>query len=437
MARTRLFDSLRQRLRALRASEGGNVLMTFALATIPLIGFVGSAVDYSRGNSAKASMQSALDATALMLSKEVQNLTTSQMEQKANDYFVALFNHPEVINIVVTPQLMSTETGGFKLFMSATAKVPTTFTKIIGQENMNLSMSTEVIWGVKKLELALALDVTGSMSSNNKMTELKKAAKNLLGTLQKAAIKDGDVKVAIVPFAVDVNVGTSNVNADWIRWNIWETKNGTCTKSSYKSKSSCTSNGGTWTPANHSAWNGCITDRDQDYDVQNTAPSTAITATQFPADQATACPASLLPLTFNWTTLNAKVDALAPSGNTNVTIGLAWGFHALTAAGPLNNASVPKPDLDKVIILLTDGQNTQNRWSTSTSQIDARTTKACNNVKAANIKIYTIRVIDGNTTLLQNCATKPAMFYNVQNASQLESVFATIAQQLANLRIAK
>ena len=39
-------------------------------------------------------------------------------------------------------------------------------------------MSNEVVWGVKKLELALALDVTGSMDSDDKMTELKKAAKS-------------------------------------------------------------------------------------------------------------------------------------------------------------------------------------------------------------------------------------------------------------------
>ena len=50
---------------------------------------------------------------------------------------------------------------------------------------MNLSVSTEVVWGVKKLELALALDVTGSMASNNKMTELKKAAKSLLTTMKR------------------------------------------------------------------------------------------------------------------------------------------------------------------------------------------------------------------------------------------------------------
>ena len=99
--------------------------------------------------------------------------------------------------------------------------------------------------------------------------------------------------------------------------------------------------------------------------------------------------------------------------------------------------AAPSPDLDKVIILLTDGENTQNRWTNSQSSIDARTQKACDNAKAANIKLYTVRVIDGNATLLQACATKPDMYFNVQQASQLNSVFGSIAQNLANLRIAK
>ena len=85
---------------------------------------------------------------------------------------------------------------------------------------MNLSASNEVVWGVKRLELALALDVTGSMASNNKMTELKKAAKSLLTTVKGVAKKDGDVKVAIIPFAVVVNAAppTSARCLDWGDW---------------------------------------------------------------------------------------------------------------------------------------------------------------------------------------------------------------------------
>jgi hypothetical protein len=142
----------------------------------------------------------------------------------------------------------------------------------------------------------------------------------------------------------------------------------------------------------------------------------------------------MMPLSTDWTALNAKIDQMTPTGNTNVTIGLAWGFQLLSPVAPFN-APAPATDLDKVIIILTDGQNTQNRWSSTASVIDARTSKVCDNIKAANIKLYTVRVIDGDVTLLKGCASKPDMYYDVQQASQLSSVFSSIAQNLANLRI--
>jgi len=46
-------------------------------------------------------------------------------------------------------------------------------------------------------------------------------------------------------------------------------------------------------------------------------------------------------------------------------------------------------------------------------------------------------VIDDNATLLSQRATNPSMYYDVQNASELNTVFSAIAQNLANLRLAK
>src|SRR5215475_3965463 len=91
-------------LRRFGADRGGNIIFTFALAMIPIIGFVGAAVDYSRANSDKAAMQAATDATALMLSKNIStlNLSNSQINQEANNYFKALFNRTDVSNIIVT-----------------------------------------------------------------------------------------------------------------------------------------------------------------------------------------------------------------------------------------------------------------------------------------------------------------------------------------------
>jgi Mg-chelatase subunit ChlD len=127
---------------------------------------------------------------------------------------------------------------------------------------------------------------------------------------------------------------------------------------------------------------------------------------------------------------------MTPTGNTNVTIGLQLAWQTLTPAAPFS-AQAETHDLDKVIILLTDGQNTQNRWSDSTYSIDQRTQKVCDNLRLTKVKVYTVRVIAGNATLLKNCASKPDMFYDVDEADQLNVVFKSIAQNLANLRIAK
>jgi Flp pilus assembly protein TadG len=444
MAGTSLVRSFRKALKRFGAAERGNVMLTFALATVPMIGFVGAAVDYSQGNSAKAAMQAAVDSAALMLSKEAQSLTTAQLNTKALAVFKALFTRPEVTNITVTPTFTNPSGGSYKLTLAATGKVPTSFTKLIGHTNLNVDVSSQVVWGMKKLELALALDNTGSMAWSNKMTELKKAAKNLLATLKTAAKADADIKIAIIPFAQEVNVGTANVNATWLNWEEWNEENGddiskvTCTSAKGKKKKCTTST--SWVPDNHNTWNGCVMDRDQDYDVLDTAPTINIKATLFPTIQAGNCPTSILPLTpihSKYNTLVSKIDDMDPTGTTNVTIGLTWAWHALTPNSPLQEGSVASDEIDKVIILLTDGTNTENRWSTSPSEIDARTKKVCDNVKAAKIKLYTVRVIEGNASLLQQCASKTDMYFNVTTASQLDGVFAAISKNLANLRIAK
>jgi len=451
-----IFDSLRSRVRTFRHATAGNVILTFALTTIPMVGFVGAAVDYSRGNSAKAAMQQAIDATGLILSRDAQSLSEAALKLKADQLFKTLINRPEIQNIVVTPVLYTPQESTFRLTVDATGMVPTTFTKVIGKESLDLSVNTEIQWGVKKLELALGLDNTGSMGQSSKMTELKKALLNvkgqsgatadgLLETLRKAAKKAGDIKISIIPFDTTVKVGTSYKNDTWLDWTE---AFGTCNKSSLtspKTKTRCEAiSGGVWTKdTNKNNWNGCVIDRNQNNDVADTLPDSNM-ATQFPATKECTGSGGLaqaLPLTDIWgtgyQTLVDKVNSMQPNGNTNVTIGLAWAWHSLTSSLPFPEGTDPKPDTDKVIILLTDGDNTQNRWSTTPTTIDARTTAACANVKLANIKVYTIRVIDGNATLLQSCATKPEMYYNVAQAAQLNPVFAAIAQSLANLRIAK
>jgi Flp pilus assembly protein TadG len=396
-----------------------NFAPMFALTLVPILGFIGTAVDYSRGNSVKAAMQAALDSTGLMLSKDATGLTPEQMTAKANSLFSTMFNQPEAQNVTLTASLSTPQAGSFKLNIAAKAKVDARFLRVFGQNSFEVGSATEVVWGIKRLELALALDNTGSMASNSKMTELKKAAKTLLDILKVAAKKEGDVKVSIVPFDTTVKIGKSHKDANWLDFTV---KN-----------------------IDKDDWEGCVIDRSWPNDGTDATPDGS-SAKKFPASQCGPEIVRALPLTDIWTgldTLKTKVDNMQPNGMTNVTIGLAWGWHTLTNSVPFEQGSAPQGDLDKVIILLTDGDNTQawdnanNKNIFTESAINARTEAACANVKAANIRIYTVRVIDGNSTLLKNCATAPNMYYDVQNASQLNGVFTSIAQNLANLRIAK
>jgi Flp pilus assembly protein TadG len=419
-----------------RKDTRGGVATMMAIAVVPMMGAVGAAVDFSRINASRTSFQAAIDSTALMLAKEARDLSAVDLNTKTDAYFRALYTDSQAYNVKITPQLTSPQQGTYLLTVSGNATIDMTFAKILGYPNVTFSSESTVTWGIRKLNLALVLDNTGSMAQSGKMAALKTAAHNLLDTLKKAATTPGDILVSIVPFATDVNVGKGYVNADWIDWTQWEIDNGTCSSTSYTTKSNCLSHGKVWTAKDHSQWNGCVNDRDQNNDVLNTAPSAGASSTLFRAHQASGCPTTLMPLSSDWTALNAKVDAMSPTGNTNVTIGLAWGWQTLTSTAPMN-APTAAPDLDKVIVLLTDGTNTQNRWSSSQSAIDLRTEKACQNVKAANIKLYTVRVIDGSVDLLRNCASDPSMFYDIDSASELNNVFSSIAQKLANVRIAK
>ena len=93
-----LFARLRAGARQFRKDQRGNVVIIFTLTLIPVIG---AAVDYSRASSAKVAMQSAVDSTALMLSKGPACLTNSHAMR---DNFVLQFGiHRAIVELSSGP----------------------------------------------------------------------------------------------------------------------------------------------------------------------------------------------------------------------------------------------------------------------------------------------------------------------------------------------
>ena len=104
----------------------------------------------------------------------------------------------------------------------------------------------------------------------------------------------------------------------------------------------------------------------------------------------------------------------------------------------------PNFQYQQIIILLTDGLNTQDRWygngSTPSPQVDARQQILCNNIKAAGITIYTVQVnTDGDPTsaLLQQCASDASKFFLLTSANEIVTTFGAIGTSLAQLHLAQ
>lgn len=437
-------------------STNGNVAIIFAIALVPILGFVGAAIDYSRANKARTAMQAALDSAALMLAKDISSgaITAGQVAAKAQSYFSSLYTNTEARSINVSATYTAKDSSGSStVLLKGDGSVDTAFMNLFGFPALGIGSTATATWGGTRLRVAMALDVTGSMVQNNspKLAEMKKAAKALVDTLRASAQTKDDVYISVVPFAQMVNVGTDKQGASWLGWTLWDSANSSCSKSRYTSKSTCEKNGGTWSN-NRSQWDGCVTDRDQPYDTNSTPPSGS--GTLFPAAYYDACPPALLQMTSAYTlsdatTIKNMIGDLVAQGGTNQAIGLHWAWMSLLTGSPLNTPSKdPDYKYTDAIILLSDGLNTKDRWYGNgydpSPQVDARQKLLCDNIRASATNtsrtvIYTIQVnTDGDpeSAILKYCADS-GNFFATTTASGISSAFAQIGSSLSKLRIAK
>jgi hypothetical protein len=391
-------------------------------------------------------MQSAVDATALMISKEAAGLTPSQVTSKAQAYFNALFPYTEISGVAFSATYAANSGSGASVQVNASGTMQADILKV----PVPISASATTKWGNIRYRVALALDNTGSMASASKMTELKIAATKLINDFYTMAGTSADVYISIVPFAQDVNIGQDKKNEPWIRWTDWDSENThkACTMPEYKKKSTCQDHGGSWITVadSHDTWNGCVMDRDQNHDVTSTEPSASVSATMIPAQQISECPVAMMGMTSvkdSKQTLLDKIDDMSPAGYTNQAIGVFWGWQTLLLTGPF---AAPVKDSNyvyqDVLILLTDGLNTRNRWYNDQEDIDARQATLCTNARTSGIKIFAIQVAtngDPVSTVTKNCTTQPSnpnYFSHITQANQMTVKFDAIFKELAKLRVA-
>ncbi len=448
---TRIETALRHKAQAFVQNRDGNVALLFGLTLLPILAATGAAIDYSRASNARAQLSNAVDSTVLALAKRAPLMTDAQLRTEAESYFRSVLK--DRTDLASLP--LTVNRSDKRLAITAAGIMPTSFMKLLGTPTLRVATLSEAAIGQRKAEIALVLDNTGSMSRLNKMEELKKASRNLIDSVERASpTGTGYIKVALVPFDTHVKMEPtiSNRNATWLATRdaslepTFDDIRDRTTR--YRSRMVSRAN-----------WTGCVTDRGDRYN-DNVRPTVlAIAASFHPAmtcDESTQL-ARIQPLTDNWSALRATIDSMTPSGNTNLTIGARFGYAALTPAGngPLGGG-VPfgTPDVDKYMILLTDGDNTMDRFVNDSMSIadrtrvmDPRTQSICNDIKGRSsrtdssgrpipdIKVFTVRVIEGNQALLRNCATNASMYKEVSDASQIDAVFKDIMREITRLQL--
>lgn len=450
----------------------GNFALNVALMALPVLATIGASVDYAKLSREVSKMQDAADSAALAAALEG-GPRRPELVKAAK----AMFNsnlEPQVRDHVRKTKLKVHRTdAGYSYEFQVRYKYPTSFLHLAGFKNLKGDVSATSGAAYGNMEIALVIDSTGSMGRDNKMPELKKALDGFFDRFQ--PMRD-NVKFSIVPFDTQVRLervrfADPSLNSTGNPYSLTTD----CSTLGGEERDQCveyqlqcsappvddddddddvpvlppicdntakTSKDNDTITANSDLlgvgrleWTGCVVDRQQPHDTTS-APVTSDATGYPPAYCASSSLQPILPLTNRFNKLRKRVRDLQPSGNTNLTIGMQWGMETLTEPAPFSETdSHSTQPLRRIMILLTDGNNTQNRWTTKTDKIDERAILACENVKDLVEEFYTIRVISGNEALLRQCASTPEHFYSISKASDMTVVFDEIARRVANVRL--
>lgn len=212
------------RLARLWSCERGAVAPLIGFAMIVLVGAVGVAIDIGRGQVAQSKLQSSLDSAGLAAGAMVgQTLDSDDLKPEAEKYLRSNFAG-ETIDATITDFDLQLADDQSVVTLEAKATLPTTFMRVFGQQKIDVAARSEITRETKGLEVAVVLDVTGSMddpvggtgtgSTDKKITVLRIAAKDLINILFGSNATVDDLWVGVVPFSQSVNVGTEH--ADWM-----------------------------------------------------------------------------------------------------------------------------------------------------------------------------------------------------------------------------
>lgn len=196
-------------LRKFRDDCSGNVVMIFALSIIPMLAIAGFAIDFQQTIKRKAKVQLVLDSAVLAAARVKQTGATDDEVKLSVQQFLdgqiaslgGLTCDPANVTITANDEEIDADIG---------CKQDTYLIKVIGREQIDFRVYSGSEYGIDKLDVAFMFDISGSMNSSSRLTNLKSAAQEAVDIL----LPDGaspelieNTRLAMVSYNAMVNAG--------------------------------------------------------------------------------------------------------------------------------------------------------------------------------------------------------------------------------------
>lgn len=437
-------------LKRFARDTAGVTAMLFGLTLIPMMGFVGGAIDFANAYQVRTKLQNALDAATLAAGREI-DLGASEGEATTAANRVLQSNLGDNFPSGAT---INFNYSGKTVTATGSINVDTYILGVVGVDNLAVDVTSTVNISGGTIELALVLDNSGSMRGS-KLSDLKEAARNLSQTLFQADRTSDGVKIAVVPFAAAVNVGSGNANAPWMdttgqssihfenftpnitRFQAYDMLRNTrwagCVEvrpSPHDTTDSPPSGGdalfvptfapdepdGSWSYNNNyinDDGGSCGRPRRGETDVQaqektckynRARPSVARPGPNYMCD-----PRAIQPLTQTQSQVISSINNMQADGMTNILEGVMWGWRALSPSEPFTEGrDYSVTDNRKFMIVMTDGANTHTgRNNQNMSRYSAFGYAKNGRLRAPTSS--TSRLVDSmNTKTLEGCTNAKA-----------------------------
>ena len=492
----RIWNRITRAARRLRGDRRGAIVLFLAFAIIPMIGFVGIATDTARAYLVKSRLSSALDSAALAGGLV---MFESTRDADIQMYFNANFP-PGYMDATISGPQVTVDEPTETIFLTAGATIPTSFMRVFGYETMTVTAMSEATRKMTSLDVVLAIDMSGSMSSNtsnggSRIAAARNASNELINILFGDDSSKSRLNIGLVPWNGKVNVTIDGTVFD----PALTTTQGVPAFVNPENPSPNPASPPPPNPQNQvffannspvplleappAGWRGAVYGRFLDDGVATddgdilygpvNLPGADWVAWQPVGPEGEPVPGNdrcalaignsectptlnqgITPLQNQKQVILDAVGALTdPTGVTNIPGGLGWAWRVLKPPAPFTEA-VSDTDYprDQAIVLLTDGENyggsgdgykgTFGRGGTARPDMNDRLLALADNIKADGVIIHVIQFSNNGSqlkTLLQTVASGPGSpyYFFAPDADALHTVFRQIADHLSALRLSK